>query len=244
MIGPHSSVNLEVQKEGITEEQPNTTCSLESNVTPSDAPDQGSLKEIQESDRIAIGMKCKRLEGAVTSSLRGRGTAPKKTSATNADYLFLFETVRIILALAAHMRWTVFQFDVKSAFLNGELKKEQFNMEGCNTEEIPMNVNEKLVIDDGTGMADARKFRSLVGRLIYLTHPRPDLAYAVGLVSKVYALSNDWAGAKDDMKSTSRNCFMFGSGVVTWALKKQAIVALSSTEAEYISAAAASKLCG
>ncbi|GJS29783.1 retrovirus-related pol polyprotein from transposon TNT 1-94 [Tanacetum coccineum] len=35
MMGLGSSVNLEVQKEGITEEQPNTTCSLESNVTPS-----------------------------------------------------------------------------------------------------------------------------------------------------------------------------------------------------------------
>ncbi|GKC73123.1 hypothetical protein Tco_1119006, partial [Tanacetum coccineum] len=28
---------------------------------------------------------------------------------------------------------------------------KQFNMEGCNTEETPMNVHEKLVIDDGTG---------------------------------------------------------------------------------------------
>ncbi|GJR05413.1 retrovirus-related pol polyprotein from transposon TNT 1-94 [Tanacetum coccineum] len=35
-----------------------------------------------------------------------------------------FEPVRIILALATMMRWMVFQFDVKSAFLNGELKEE------------------------------------------------------------------------------------------------------------------------
>ncbi|GKC80945.1 hypothetical protein Tco_1136662 [Tanacetum coccineum] len=35
MMGLGSSITLEVQKEGITEEQPNTTCSLESNVTPS-----------------------------------------------------------------------------------------------------------------------------------------------------------------------------------------------------------------
>ncbi|GJZ34117.1 retrovirus-related pol polyprotein from transposon TNT 1-94 [Tanacetum coccineum] len=128
---------------------------------------------------------------------------------------------------------------------------KQFNMEGCNTEETPMNVHERLVIDDSTRMADARKFRNLVERLIYLTHTRPDLAYAVGLVSKVYALSkkekfelvgycdSDWAIAKDDMKSTIQNCFMFGSGVVTWASKKEATIALSSTEAEYISAATA-----
>ncbi|GJT20160.1 hypothetical protein Tco_0878866 [Tanacetum coccineum] len=90
--------------------------------------------------------------------------------------------------------------------------------------------------------------------VIYLTHTRPDLAYAVGLVSRfmhcpskqhygaakrilryiagttTYGIwyvrkekfelvgycDSDWAGAKDDMKSASGNCFMFGSGVVTW----------------------------
>ncbi|GJX73168.1 retrovirus-related pol polyprotein from transposon TNT 1-94, partial [Tanacetum coccineum] len=157
-----------------------------------------------------------------------------------------FEPVRIILALAAMMRWMVFQFDVKSAFLNGELKEEGWQMQGSS-------------------------------EVIYLTHTRPDLAYAVGLVSRfmhcpskqhygatkrilryiagttTYGIwyvrkekfelvgycDSDWAGAKDDMKSTSGNCFMFGSGVVTWASKKKAIVALSSTEAECISEATA-----
>ena len=57
---------------------------------------------------------------------------------------------------------------------------KQFGMEGCKTIGTALNVSEKLVIDDGTGWTDARKFRSLVGRLINLTHTRPDLAYAVG----------------------------------------------------------------
>ena len=47
-----------------------------------------------------------------------------------------------------------------------------------------MNVSEKLTSDYGTGMADARKFRSLVELLIYLTHTRPDLRYAAGIVSR------------------------------------------------------------
>jgi len=37
-----------------------------------------------------------------------------------------FETVRIFLALAAQFKWPVFQFDVKSAFLNGELNEDVF----------------------------------------------------------------------------------------------------------------------
>lgn len=36
------------------------------------------------------------------------------------------ETTRIILGLAAQNRWSVFQFDVKSAFLNGYLKEDGF----------------------------------------------------------------------------------------------------------------------
>ncbi|CAH9095255.1 unnamed protein product [Cuscuta epithymum] len=37
-----------------------------------------------------------------------------------------FETVRVVLALAAQWRLPVFQLDVKSAFLNGELQEEVF----------------------------------------------------------------------------------------------------------------------
>ncbi|KAL0536512.1 hypothetical protein IC582_025461 [Cucumis melo] len=38
----------------------------------------------------------------------------------------LFETVKIVLALEALQQWPVYQFDVKSAFLNGELQEEVY----------------------------------------------------------------------------------------------------------------------
>lgn len=47
-----------------------------------------------------------------------------------------------------------------------------------------MNLNEKFQVEDDTGMADAKVFRSLVGGLIYLTHTRPDIAFSVGVVSR------------------------------------------------------------
>lgn len=51
---------------------------------------------------------------------------------------------------------------------------------------------------------------------------------------------SDYAGDLDDRRSTSGSVFMLGSGAVSWSSKKQPVVALSTTEAEYIAAA----LCG
>lgn len=48
---------------------------------------------------------------------------------------------------------------------------------------------------------------------------------------------SDYAGDLDDRKSTSGFVFMMASGAVSWGSKKQSVVALSTTEAEYIAAA-------
>ena len=45
---------------------------------------------------------------------------------------------------------------------------------------------------------------------------------------------NDYADDLDDKRSTSGFVFMLGSGAVSWSSKKQPVVALSTTEAEYI----------
>eukprot|EP00253_Pinus_taeda_P006314 PITA_06314 len=50
---------------------------------------------------------------------------------------------------------------------------------------------------------------------------------------------SDWAGSVDDRKSTSSYVFHMDSGAISWASKKQPIVALSTTEAEYVAATAA-----
>ena len=44
---------------------------------------------------------------------------------------------------------------------------------------------------------------------------------------------SDWPGDLDDRKSTEGYVFILGSGPVTWACKKQQVLALSSAEAEY-----------
>ena len=47
----------------------------------------------------------------------------------------------------------------------------------------------------------------------------------------------DYAGDRIERKSTSGNCQFLGENLITWASKRQATIALSTAEAEYISAA-------
>jgi hypothetical protein len=47
---------------------------------------------------------------------------------------------------------------------------------------------------------------------------------------------SDYAGDVEDRKSTSGYVFMLSSGAISWSSKKQPIVTLSTTEAEFISA--------
>ena len=54
----------------------------------------------------------------------------------------------------------------------------------CKPAETPMVANHGLQIVEGAKMADQDRYRRMVGKLIYLSHTRPDIAYAVGVVSK------------------------------------------------------------
>ena len=50
---------------------------------------------------------------------------------------------------------------------------------------------------------------------------------------------SDFVGSLDDRKNTSGYVFDLGSRVISWASKKQPIVTLSSTKAEYVAATSA-----
>ena len=73
--------------------------------------------------------------------------------------------------------------------------------------------------------------------LRYLKHTQNvGLWYPKGAKFKLVGYSNsDYAGCKVERKSTSGTCQLLGRSLVSWSSKKQNTVALSTTEAEYIS---------
>eukprot|EP00253_Pinus_taeda_P015362 PITA_15362 len=153
----------------------------------------------------------------------------------------------------------------------------RFNMEECKAAITPTVMGLKLSREDSSKDFDPSLYKSIVGSLMYLTETRPDIMYAVSLISRfmerpkeahwqaakrilryvkgtkmfgiLYNVSehsdlvgytdSDWAGSVDDRKSTSGYVFHMGSGAISLASKKQSIVALSTTEAEYVAATAA-----
>ena len=142
---------------------------------------------------------------------------------------------------------------------------------GCKAASTPIEPNHRLGKEEDDSTVDRGRYQRLVGRLIYLSHTRPDIAYAVSVVSQfmhdpkekhlqaVHRILHylkatpgkgllfkkndglnpeaytdaDYAGSIVDRRSTSGYCTFLGGNLVTWRIKKQAVVARSSVEAEF-----------
>nr|GEU77899.1 hypothetical protein [Tanacetum cinerariifolium] len=99
------------------------------------------------------------------------------------------EAIRIFITDAANKNMTIYQMDVKTTFLNGELKEEvyKFGMDSCDPVDTPMVDRIKLDEDHLGISVDHTCFRSMVGSLMYLTASRPDLVFVVCMCARYQA---------------------------------------------------------
>ncbi|CAL5375989.1 unnamed protein product [Camellia sinensis] len=134
-------------------------------------------------------------------------------------------SVRVLLSLAANLDWPLYQFDVKNAFLHGDLEEEVYM-------DIPPGFE-----DHQTEGKVCKLRKSLYG---LKQSPRAWFAPGKGLYFSKYDhlhveayIDADWAGSVTDRRLTSGYCTFVGGNLVTWRSKKQNVVARSSAEAEF-----------
>jgi hypothetical protein len=63
-------------------------------------------------------------------------------------------------------------------------KLSEYGMTGCKPISIPLEQNVKLSANEEDLVEDTTMYRRIVGSLIYMTITRPNLSYAVGVVSQ------------------------------------------------------------
>ena len=128
----------------------------------------------------------------------------------------------------------------------------------CKLAETPTVTNHGRQMIEGAKMTDKNQYWRMVGKLIYLSHTTPDIAYPMSVVSRLMHLPQvqhmtaviqilrylkgtssrgirfkanrhldlvaythaNWAGDRDDRKSTFSYFTLLGDNLVTWKSKK------------------------
>nr|GEY56090.1 retrovirus-related Pol polyprotein from transposon TNT 1-94 [Tanacetum cinerariifolium] len=159
------------------------------------------------------------------------------------------EAIRIFLAYVAHKSFSVFQMDVKIAFLHGSLKEDVYvyQPEGFIDADHPSHVYKLKKALYGLKQAPRAWYDEL---LTFVLHNHffkgtidPTLFIRCFdnniLVDFGFELTGfsdaDYAGCKDTFKSTFGGAQFLGEKLVSWSSKKQDCTALSTAKAEYVS---------
>nr|GEV07243.1 hypothetical protein [Tanacetum cinerariifolium] len=113
---------------------------------------------------------------------------------------------------------------------------KKYEMESCDLVGTPMEIKDKLDLDQNGTPVDATKYRSMIGALMYLTSSRPDIVHATYLCARYQAKPTE-----KHLKEVKR-IFRYLRGTVNtglcWSSKKQDCTALSTAKAEYVSLSA------
>nr|GEU77240.1 hypothetical protein [Tanacetum cinerariifolium] len=145
------------------------------------------------------------------------------------------EAVRLFIVYAAHKSFTVYQMDVKTAFLYGPLKEEVYvnQPDGFVDPYHPDKVYRLKKALYGLKQAP----RVCIGTPMATKYLDADLSGTP--IDQTKYCNSDHAGCLDSRKSTSGGIkFLGGDKLVSWSLKKQDCTSMSSAEAEYVSLSA------
>ncbi|GJS83256.1 retrovirus-related pol polyprotein from transposon TNT 1-94 [Tanacetum coccineum] len=163
------------------------------------------------------------------------------------------KAIRIFLAFATYMNFIVYQIDVKSAFLNGKLKEEVYVKQPPGFESNEPNHVCKLEkalyglkqAPRACGNAvNETQYRGMIGSLMYLTTSLLDIQFLTCLCARYQA------NPKESHLIVAKRIFRYlkcnpslglwypkcSGKLVCWSAKKKQSVAMSSAEAEYVSA--------
>ncbi|XP_023766515.1 uncharacterized mitochondrial protein AtMg00810-like [Lactuca sativa] len=115
-------------------------------------------------------------------------------------------------------------------------------MDICASTKVPMGFGHKIFADPSGAPVDEKKYRGMIGSLLYLTSSCPDIMYQESrnlypanesFLLQAYSNSN-YGGLQLDRKSTSGGYQFLGGLLVSWSSKKQNYIAHSTAKAEYI----------
>ncbi|GKC37124.1 copia protein [Tanacetum coccineum] len=117
----------------------------------------------------------------------------------------------------------------QSKYIKEMLKK--FGIEDSKPMKTLMSSDTKLMKDEEYESIDSTKYRGMIGTMhLGLWYPK-----GTGIETVVYA-DSDHVGDYVNRKSTSDICTFVGCCLTSWFSKKQTALAISTTEAEYVSA--------
>ncbi|GKC08846.1 retrovirus-related pol polyprotein from transposon TNT 1-94 [Tanacetum coccineum] len=142
------------------------------------------------------------------------------------------KAIRLFLAYATHKDFTVFQMDVKTAFLNGILKEEVYvgKPPGFVSKQYPDHVYALDKALYSLKQAPPAWYDILSKFLI-------DSGFQKGSIDPTLFIKKkdaDHAGYHLDRKSTSSSVQFLGDRLVCWSSKKHNCVSISTAESEYV----------
>ncbi|KAL6321487.1 hypothetical protein AAG906_018456 [Vitis piasezkii] len=125
-------------------------------------------------------------------------------------------------------------------------------MLGCKPLDVVMDPIKQIEEQKESTPINIERYQHPVGMLIYFSHIRLDIAFAIRIVSQYMhspckehmEVKNETrsiegftdakrASSIDDQRSTSSYCIFVWGNLATWRSKKQIVVARSSAEAEF-----------